>query len=213
MTENIRSAAHTRNAIIRIAKTEVNKKGINRIEMKDIAQKAKIGRSTLYRYFPQKEQLAFVLILDIMNELMEKCFYIVFENTLTGYEKVETYCRQLIHMLLSRPMLCRYLADFDKMFTEEYPSIPEVQTFIELVEKNIAAVSRCVEEGVVDGSIYLAGDPTLYSATLSNTILGLGQRMVPRGKHISDEQGVEVEVIMNKAIDMLLDNLKPRDKG
>ena len=56
-------------AIIDVAQVLFLEKGIAATEMKDIAQRAKIGRSSLYRHFESKESIAFGIAGRILTDL------------------------------------------------------------------------------------------------------------------------------------------------
>lgn len=208
MAYNPLSAEEIKEVIIKTAEAEFIKNGIQNTEMKIIAAKSKIGRSTLYRYFPQKEQLAFILAINVLKELMLKCFFVVLDKSLTGYEKVEQYSVKFVDALLENEMITTYLSEFDSAFINDYPAFPEVEEFLEIIRKNVLAISQCIDEGKRDGSIATNEDPDLYSATLFNTMLGLGQRLIPRRARISSDQGYSAETMIRLAINMLLQVIK-----
>ncbi|KAA8746124.1 TetR/AcrR family transcriptional regulator [Paenibacillus sp. UASWS1643] len=74
--------------IIQSAKAVFLRKGIERSTMNDIAEEANIGIATLFRYFPKKEQLARLIVVQVLNETRD-VFNQISEMGGTCFEKMD----------------------------------------------------------------------------------------------------------------------------
>lgn len=208
MAYNILTPEEIRDRIFVEAKELFLEKGIKGTEMKDIATKSGIGRSTLYRYFPQKEQLAFLVTIDICNRLMVDILPAYENKKLSGFQKVEIFCYHNIHILFQSAPYLTYLGEFDRMFERDYPEIPEAQDFMAGIQIGIKKLADYISSGQVDGSIVAYENPNIISAVLVNTMLGLSQRMISRSDHYQMEHGYSSIQVISKTIELLLRAIK-----
>ena len=65
-------------------------------------------------------------------------------------------------------------------------------------------------EGLADKSIRPLDNPLFFISVLVNTILGLGQRLLPRNVHYVEEHNSSARDIILYAADILLDDIKFR---
>ncbi len=63
-----------RKEILKAALVVFSQKGFHKTSMNDIAQKAEIGKGTLYDYFKSKDELFLSLLDFIFSEFFEKFF-------------------------------------------------------------------------------------------------------------------------------------------
>jgi AcrR family transcriptional regulator len=182
--------------------------GLRNTEMKAIAQKVGIGRGTLYRYYQHKEQLAFIVTVDILNDLLNESFSVAIGAELTGYEKLKLFSEKYIDMLINNENIIGYLTEFDRMFEREYPSYPEAESFVKRLNTHFKLISKYIIEGIEDKSIQTDEDPLAFTSVLVNTILGLAQRVLVRKEHIQQEQGISGPLIVRKAGELLLSTIK-----
>ena len=62
----------TRRKLIEAAVQVISKKGFRNSTMREIAEKAKVGDATIYKYFPTKETLLFAYFEIRMDDLVAK---------------------------------------------------------------------------------------------------------------------------------------------
>ena len=204
--------ALTPNEIQAVIQAEARKQfleyGIANTQMKNIAKAAGIGRSTLYRYYREKEQIAFLVTCNIINELSEKNLFISIHKEKSGFEQLELFCKRYIDLLSGNINILKYLSEFDELFDKEYPDYPEVQLFVENMSKGTLVTTQFIESGIQDKSIVTDDEPALLSSVLINTIFGVSQRVLTRSQHIEEEHGASGEAVVRKAIEIILHSIK-----
>lgn len=208
MAYNPMSSEEIRAKIIEEARRLFMEKGIDATEMKEIAQAAGIGRSTLYRYFTQKEQLAFIVTSDALHSMLVDSFSVAIEDSLCGYDKLEKFCYHYVSNLVKHVSILSYLSEFDKLFERDYPDIPEARDYLHGIQKKNDLLANYIREGQRDGSIVPYENPNIISSVLLQTILGVGQRVLVRTDHYLEEHGFSGLQIISKSVELLLRTLK-----
>lgn len=77
-----------RNTIIEVAKAMILEKGIQELQLQDVADAAGIGIATFYRYFPNKE----LLIIAVNNQIVEQMLADIehrIKGAVNAYEEIE----------------------------------------------------------------------------------------------------------------------------
>ena len=64
-----RRAHHTRQRILRAARELITESGLERVRIEEIAERAKVGRSTFYLHFGSRAELANAIAIDEMETL------------------------------------------------------------------------------------------------------------------------------------------------
>lgn len=86
------------------------------ISMNDIAQKASVGRATLYRYFESRDEIIFTLAALMMEEISLVAFKdVTTKNIAQGYKNMILKFNELEHAY-------KYMAMFDAIYTDHYPN-------------------------------------------------------------------------------------------
>lgn len=195
--------------ILEISRELFLTKGIRETEMKDIARKAGIGRSTLYRHFAGKELIAFYIAQDILAGL--RAF---FEEKLsgqkdlaTGYEKLSRGTALFVEKLIMSREEIRFLDEFDQYFTDSYPESEEASEYIQFNRNKDMGIYRVFIEGMEDGSIRKTDNPEFEADVLVNMVYGIAQRIIPRREHYLEEHGY-CEEMLEEAVRLLLLGIK-----
>ena len=87
---NVRKKERRRNEIINAGETLFFSKGYENVSLDEIARKVDLGRSTLYLYFENKEELFFAIVRPgnlILNSMIKKAV----ENAQTGIDKISAF--------------------------------------------------------------------------------------------------------------------------
>ena len=189
-------------------KKQFLKRGIDNTEMKQIAQTVGIGRTTLYRYFPQKEQLAFSVALELIQELYYPQVSKGIMDELNGFDWISRYCENFIQALISHRESLQFFSEFDRMFMNEMPDIPEAVAYGENNNQNLITISKQIERGQKDGSIRGDKDPLIIAAILTNSIMALAQRTLMRNLAIEANMNLDDTRIIRITTDMLLASIK-----
>lgn len=182
--------------VIRIARELFLEKGIAATEMKDIAQKANIGRSSLYRHFESKESLAFYTAAQILTEF-NQALEGPAPNADTGARELLYILERYVQALIENPAWVRFLDEFDQLFSDAYPASKAAEDYIAFNKQlsNHHHVEAALARGVRDGSLRLACPHRFAAQFLLNTLLGLAQRVVPRAEHFQQEQEYSLEYL------------------
>ena len=208
MAYNILSGDEIREAILKEARRQFFEKGITKTQMKDIAKAVKIGRSTLYRYYQHKEQLAMAITSGLIELISGNAQKTISARNLTGYEQLQLFCRQYVDNLKGNVKLLNYFSEFDRIFETTYPDFTDSESFVRIMKEHLMVISEFIRCGIRDKSIASGSDPDLLSSVIVNIILGVAQRVLPRSKHIMEEHGYDGETIIVQSVELILSGLK-----
>ena len=195
-------------AVLKEAKKQFLQNGIANTQMKKIAEAVNIGRSTLYRYYAEKEQLAFLVTLQIFDEMISQVMVKAQNDSVSGMEQLRVFFEAYIDHLKANMNLLRYFAEFDHIFEKDYPQVSEAKEFVKAMNRFSVLPSQFILRGINDGSIKTEEDPMLLASVMLNAIMGTSVRVLPRSKHYKEEQGSSGEVIVNKTLELLLKAIK-----
>ncbi|SHL00783.1 transcriptional regulator, TetR family [Anaerocolumna jejuensis DSM 15929] len=195
--------------ILEVSRELFLSKGIRETEMKDIAQRAGIGRSTLYRHFSAKELIAFYIAKDVLTSLKDYSEEKLTEqkDLKSGYEKLLNGMLLFAEKLVSSRKEIRFLDEFDQYFTDSYPESEEASEYIQFNKDKDMGIYQMFLEGMEDGSIRRMENPEFEADTLINATIGFAQRIIPRREHYMEEHGY-CEEMLEEAIKLMLMGLK-----
>lgn len=195
--------------ILEVSRELFLSKGIRETEMKDIAQRAGIGRSTLYRHFSAKELIAFYIAKDVLTSLKDYSEEKLTEqkDLKSGYEKLLNGMLLFAEKLVSSRKEIRFLDEFDQYFTDSYPESEEASEYIQFNKDKDMGIYQMFLEGMEDGSIRRMENPEFEADTLINSTIGFAQRIIPRREHYMEEHGF-CEEMLEEAIKLMLMGLK-----
>lgn len=178
--------------------------GYNRTDIGNIARDAGINKRTIYRYFVNKEALAFVIWKQVLEEILDIS---IDHEGKSGYHKLESLLYEYISRVKKNQEVIRFLGEFDHVFSGEYPNIDEAEQFVSFIRNSDNVMLSYIKEGMKDKSIIEDIDPLLVSSTLSNLLMSLSQRVVIRGEHLKIEQGYSFE-LLDEGVRLLLLGIK-----
>lgn len=174
--------------------------GIHATEMKNIAARCDIGRSTLYRHFTSKEQIAFYVADEIITQLFCTDITPRIHPGMSGHEKFSLKLQSDLEYMKENPELIRFLDEFEQLFNDDYHRITESGTYEGSIFRISASGNKpyiFYEEGLKDGSIHRPADERLQYLSILHTLLGLAQRIIPRKQHYEQEYGYSLEILDN----------------
>ncbi len=191
--------------ILKVSKELFMSKGIRETEMKDIAKKAEIGRSTLYRHFAGKELIAFYIAKDILTELKNysEDKLSQHKNLKSGYEKLANGMILFAGKLLESRDEIRFLDEFDQFFTDSYPESEEASEYTQFNKNKDMGIYQMFLEGIADGSVKKVENPEFEADVLVNAIFGIAQRIIPRREHYIEEHGY-CDEMLEEAVRLML---------
>ena len=209
--------AETRRLILDTAWKLFMEKGFFDTQMKDVAAATGLSRTSLYRYYADKSDLAMALAERIFDELMANTAWKeerqTAEKPLTGLEAISLYLKR--HWLSPKfHDQFVFLAEFDAYFSGS--RIPE--GFVESLRR-IMHTDRDLQlealflEALEDGSLRPDLDLHLAMATVLNSVRGLQQRLLLRGNALVEVKPNELEKMPDELVDYLIAGLRNPEGG
>ncbi len=191
----------------RAAKEVFLEKTIDNAEMNEIAARAEISRSTLYRFAKDKVNLAYMIALDVVTDLSGQIMGYPYEGN--GFEKLSQSAARMIDVYTSDISALRFLSDFDRQFSSAVP-LGEISDNYEKEMRRLGMRSmQFIYEGMADGSIRQMDNPSLFMACLNETIFGILMRHFVRD-HYYIESHREINMrIVRESSRILLESIRP----
>ncbi|MFA6505441.1 MAG: TetR/AcrR family transcriptional regulator [Treponemataceae bacterium] len=200
----------TRERIIEAARELFLSNGFFETQMKDVAEKVGISRTSLYRYFRDKLDLG-MAIIEVSFAFIEADSSWRDETSPFGTSALGRLDCFLRHSMIA-PKFHRirmFVAEFDAYFSG--CRIPP--DFTDRLRKHLRSnriIVELIEEGMADGSIRPDLEPHLAMVTISNSVTALLQRLLLRGHALMEVRDGELERISGEHIRFLMDGLMAR---
>jgi len=211
-SRNIYLTDETRSKILGVARTLFTERGLFDTQMVDVASALGISRTTLYRYFQDKLDLALAIVTILLDEIHDAWVDPGPAPGRTARDRVGLYLKRVWANEGPYAPHLRYFAEFDAFFSGA--RIPEgfrekmVEAFSQDGDEAFLAL---IQEGQKDGSIRPDLDAHLTMSTLMNTIRGLQQRIELRGEVLVELRPEESKKLLDEALSYLLRGLAPGD--
>ncbi|PKL37294.1 MAG: hypothetical protein CVV44_16820 [Spirochaetae bacterium HGW-Spirochaetae-1] len=199
-----------RTAILDRAEEIFISRGLAESSMTDIAREAGLSRRTLYRYYPTKEELAFEIEFRIFRDFQSDVGRMLPLLKGTGFEKLQQLFRHLDRYIAENEKKIRFTGEFDHYFSGEYPSETLEAEFVRIVGAGDDPLELLLKEGKRDGSVRADIDAQLVSRTLSNSLLGMAQRVTLRGGHLAREQGMDPSLMLSQLFSLYLEAVRKK---
>lgn len=204
----------TRTTILEAASIILMEKGLTETSMEMVASAAACHRRTLYRYFPQREDLLYEVVIKMLSEMNQ------FQSSLsrslsgTGLERFSAFLMGLVAYMEAHASMVRFMGEFDFYFNEKRRYIPskELQEdFVATAHVTEMIVEDLVNLGLQDGSISLPLEAPLFVPTVTTILWGAAQRVALRGGMIKDEFGVSGADMVRAQIVLYIDAIRGRE--
>ncbi|WP_166462400.1 TetR/AcrR family transcriptional regulator [Psychrobacillus vulpis] len=166
MSKREQQRQQRRQNIIGIAKDLFLEKGVQNIQMQDVATAAGIGIATLFRYFPKKEYLMIAATNAITEEMAKEVGKIV-EQEITAYEKIEKILEYYMGIAKDPQLrLAKYFESFDlyEKIAEESPE--QYAEYLSARNKLANFLFTVAEQGKKDTSLRSDVDLDLFIMTM-----------------------------------------------
>ena len=204
MTYTKLSPEEIRSAIYAEAKQQFLTHGIARTEMKRLATVVGIGRTTLYRYFPSIDCLAFLVACECLDAITEPTLQEDEMRSLNGYASAVWHVDRLIDDLILHREVLTFFLEFDMRYAPGYPEIPEALQYRERLRRLYAFQSALICKGQMDGSIRKGIDTYAMLSGIGHSLFGFAQRTT--GHPLTSEQRRDT---MRWIAHSLIDTLRP----
>ncbi|GAA5219916.1 TetR/AcrR family transcriptional regulator [Membranihabitans marinus] len=186
--------------IIEVAKGLIQQFGINKVTMKDIAQAAGKGKSTLYYYFKNKEEILDAVIEDEMHQ-----FYSSSEKAVqneTGFEnKLRTYINTKVKTIEIKLKNYAFLIEVDHHYFDFRNYFTRASLLFNDREKVlIESILKCgVQTGKIDPDKVHGKDGFEMAEILLIAIRGLEMEVFLKKKieNIETKTDMMIEILLN----------------
>jgi len=185
--------------ILDAAERRFLEQGLEHVTMADMADQAGITRMTLYRYFRDRDTLAFEIAVRMLQRIMS-----VYIPKSAGERDAETNVlrrfKDLAHAIIRNfdelRDAYRYLGMFDHLYTDRYPT-QELATWYKQHMDGLRV------SGISKGD-FTPEFPYFNNVLMVlNTIMSFLQRMAARGELMAAEQGLPLEEQLKLFDDMI----------
>lgn len=138
--------------ILTAAKKLFLSRGLQEVQLQEIADEAGIGIATFYRYFPKKEQLV-VAVNNLLIEDMTVTLEEIVSQDISAFEQFEKVLEFFIE-IADEPehQYVRFVKAVD-IYIQTNPEIPEYEDYRKLRLEYAKVLLKIAEKGKVDGSI------------------------------------------------------------
>ena len=188
--ERAQQVEDRRAEIIAVAAELFLEKGLEQTTMLDIAARAHISKVTLYRYFPNRDPLAFEIAAQMLQTIVQTASQRVDEGA-PIMSTIKEVCLGLIREFSTLQGAYRYIGMFDHLYGDHYPT-DELATWY---KQHIF--------GLTVGGISLVANDALDEnaktqvVTLFNMIMSFMEKLAARGELMAEEQEIPLQAQLN----------------
>ena len=188
-------------------------RGIDSVAMTDIADKAKIGVASLYRYFETKEILAVRTATQAWTKRMEDVLPSLLKSkyqNANGYAQLEQIFALFVKLYETQTSFLRFIYLFDSFAVKE--KIPKedmtnYESKILLVKQIISiAIQKGIEDGTINKKYGKTGDILYF--TLIHTFFSAAQKLAISGNLLDMDSHMNGAKQLTLLSDILLEGLK-----
>ncbi len=171
-----------RERILDTAETLFIQKGIDVVNMSDIARTVGITRKTLYAYFANKQEVAW--------EILHKIFESHRQNApaLQGsvLEQLEQFMTGMMQFAEHNKDHGRFIVELNSLYAREADA-NHMRQITGRQSGTTPFITRLIEQGIEEGSLRPDLDPVLVSAAIWNLVSGMNSRFALLGDLIEQE--------------------------
>ena len=188
-------------------------RGIEPVTMNDIAQKAKIGVASLYRYFETKEILVVKTVTHAWSTRMEDVLPNLVKPKYTnadGYSQLKVIFELFIKLYEKQTAFLRFIYLFDAYAVKEKIQKEDMTNYeskILLVKQIISiAIQKGIEDGTINKKYGKTGDILYF--TLIHTFFSAAQKLAISGNLLDMDSHMNGAKQLTLLSDILLEGLK-----
>lgn len=140
-------------SIVSTAEQLFVERGLDSVQMQDIANAEKIGVATLFRYFSKKDKL--IVAVAIQNlERMIPVFQQIALSSKSAYERLEDILNCLLEsQTQTRHNSSKFREAFESYATFAKEPLPNIEEYIETQKQISHMITPIIEDGQRDGSL------------------------------------------------------------
>ena len=184
-------------------------KGLVQVEMKDLAADLGISRSTLYRHFPGKLDLAFPLTekyILMLNDIGEVSAEGKKDESADGAARFKQGIDTFISRLIQHPKEVAFITSFDILYHSGSVLTERAKAYDRFITGYRSPLHQLYQDGLRDGSLPADDNAEETVYVFQNMCLGIAGRLVPREAVYLREHTFGTEIIY-KAADLMFAGL------
>jgi AcrR family transcriptional regulator len=202
----------TRDKIINIAEALFIKNGFADTQMKDIAAATGMSRNTLYRYYQDKYDLGFAILVVVLTRKIDVYEGIIEKIKTNHYPNIRAGLGVLMEAY-SDPLYendDRFIAEFDGYYAGSRIPAEFRDKLTQLLPDSVSqTLTNIVALGQSEGSIRTDIPAAYLAVTLFNAVPTFFRRMLLRRDALMEIEQDDIPQLTPVLIQLLLDGLKP----
>ena len=202
----------TRDKIINIAETLFIENGFADTQMKDIAAATGMSRNTLYRYYQDKYDLGFAILVVVLTRKIDIYESIIEKIKARHYSNIREGLGVLMQAY-SDPQYeddDRFIAEFDGYYAGSRIPTEFREKLTQLLPDTVSqSLSDIVALGQAEGSIRTDIPAAYLAVTLFNAVPTFFRRMLLRKNALMEIEQEAIPQLTPVLIQLLLDGMKP----
>lgn len=195
--------------ILSVAETLFCTQGIAHVGLNDIADAARVTRTTIYRYYANKSDI----VLAVFERCMVGCYtqlpVRVWDESLRGSERLHALLHSFCDYYFANPLRAMFYVDFYRTFVNNVDTHQLQGTLTNLSNKD-ALIGTLLEVGMQDGSLRPDLVVPLIHTMLMSVLYGLEQRLSQFGGDTQATRAHSARDIYRSAVDVLMHGLMQR---
>ena len=202
----------TRDKIISIAEALFIENGFADTQMKDIATATGMSRNTLYRYYQDKYDLGFAILVVVLTRKIDVYEGIIEKIKARHYSNIREGLGVLMQAY-SDPQYeddDRFIAEFDGYYAGSRIPTEFREKLTQLLPETVSqSLSDIVALGQAEGSIRTDIPAAYLAVTLFNAVPTFFRRMLLRKNALMEIEQEAIPQLTPVLIQLLLDGMKP----
>ncbi len=199
-----------RDRILMIAEQLFIRDGVDNVSIADIADAVGMTRATIYRYFANRVEIAWVLQRRYSENLISAMSSDATDTRLPGVTRLRAMLQGFCDYYFQYPERALYFTQFERMYTTQADNaqLQELKrTDAQIINDPITDV---IAVGVSDGSLRANLDPHKTSTTIYTMIWGLERRLAASATTFEVEYAQNQRTIYEAACQMIVQGLTAR---
>lgn len=181
------------------------KQGIDNTKMTDIAEEAKIGIASLYRYFNTKPDIAVEVACRLWQDMIMALTDLTtskVQKAGNGREQVEAILQMFLELYHNHQEFLKFIDEFDRYVVKEQVSIEKMRKYEKSIIDLKSVMMTAIENGRRDGTIRRDFDAEAYYFSTTHVLMTLCQKLLLRGKVLESDDIIQGEEQIRMIIDM-----------
>jgi TetR/AcrR family transcriptional regulator len=162
--------ASSRSKIIEVAEALYARRGFAGVGMREVADAAGLGKSSLFHHFRSKVQL-YLAVLERVLARMEERLAPILTSPLGAADKLDRWIDELVDTIAEQPatarILLRAICEEDEFDGEVWPEGQAVDRHLAAV---IEGITRVLDDGMRAGELRRASTPHLVQTLIGATV-------------------------------------------